>query len=270
MSPVLFELFGFEVRWYSVLILLGVFVAYRLIIGEAKRFHIKEDFVFNMIFWALIIGILGARIYYVIFEWDYYIMYPSEIYKIWHGGLAIHGGILAGAITIIVYCKKYKADIKKIFDIIAPGLIIAQAIGRWGNFFNGEAFGSAVSYQTLANMKFVPQFVIDNMYINGSYHLPMFYFESIVCVVGFIILLLIRRAKYIKKGQVSGFYFIWYGAFRIAIEVFRTDSLMMFGVKTAYLACGLMIFIGIYLIASQARKPKLDDLYNSFDEIIKY
>lgn len=268
MDPVLFSIGGLEIRWYSALILAGVFVAYYLIIREANRFKIKYDFIFNLIFWVLIMGIIGARLFFVIFSWDYYSKNLSEIYKIWNGGLAIHGGIIAGLITLILYCKKYKVDILKITDIFAPALIIAQAIGRWGNFFNSEAYGSSVSYQTLVNMKIIPQFVIDNMYINGSYHLPMFYFESIACLIGFIILMIIRRRKYIKKGQIVSIYLIWYGIVRGIIETFRTDSLMIANVKVAQVLSVIMISAGVYIFFTQAKKPKLDDLYNSVDEEI--
>ena len=119
-------------------------------------------------------------------------------------------------------------------------------------------------------MRIIPQFVIDNMEINGAYHLPMFYFESILCIVGFIILLIIRRGKYIKKGQIFGTYLVWYGFIRLIIEIFRTDSLMFINIKVAQLVSVLMIIFGFYFIAVQARKPKLDELYNSFDEDVKY
>jgi phosphatidylglycerol---prolipoprotein diacylglyceryl transferase len=270
MDPVLFSIGGLEIRWYSVLILVGVFVAYFLITREANRFKIKYDFIFNLIFWVLIMGIIGARVFFVIFSWDYYSKNLSEIYKIWNGGLAIHGGIIAGFITLILYCKKYNVDILKITDIFAPALIIAQAIGRWGNFFNSEAYGSSVSYQTLVNMKIIPQFVIDNMYINGSYHLPMFYFESIACLIGFIILMIIRRKKYIKKGQIMSTYLIWYGIVRGIIETFRTDSLMIANVKVAQILSVIMISAGVYIFFTQAKKPKLDDLYNSIDDEVKF
>ncbi len=270
MDPVIFSIGPFDIRWYSVLILIGVIIAYKLIIDEANRFHIKNEFVFNMLFWALIIGILGARIYYVLFEWGYYSNHLSEIYKIWRGGLAIHGGLIAGGITIVLFTRKYNVDARKMLDILVPGVIIAQAIGRWGNFFNGEAYGSAVEYETLLKFKIIPQFVIDNMEINGVYHLPTFYFESLLCILGFIILLIIRRRKYVKKGQIFGTYLIWYGISRLIIETFRTDSLMLGSIKVAQLVSAPMILFGFYFIAVQARKPKLDELYNSFEEEVKY
>ena len=269
-SPVMFKLFGLEIRWYSVLILLGVVISYFLINGESNRFKFKKEFVFNLMFWTIIFGILGARLYYVIFNFSYYSHHFTEIFKIWNGGLAIHGAMIAVLLTIIIYCHKYQVNTVKVLDICVPALLISQAIGRWGNLLNQEAFGSVVTYQTLAKMKFIPQFVIDNMYIDGNYHLPMFYFESILCLVGFILLLFLRRRKYIKNGQILATYLMWYGALRFFIEMFRTDSLMLFNIKVAQLVSVVMIIFGFYLIAVQARKPKLDELYNAFDEEVKY
>ena len=270
MSPVIFTIFGFEIRWYSVLILLGVLLAFFLINSECKRFQIKKDFVFNMMFWGIIWGIVGARIYYVLFNLEYYGAHLSEIYKIWEGGLAIHGGIIAGLITILVYCHKYQVNTKKILDIIAPAVIIAQAIGRWGNFFNSEAYGSVVDYSVLSKIRIIPQFVIDNMYINGAYHLPMFYFESLLCLLGFIIMLIVRRRKFTKNGQVFSIYLMWYGLIRYFIEIFRADSLMIGTIKVAQLVSIAMFLIGLYIFVVQARKPKLDELYNRRDEEIAF
>ena len=267
-SPVAFELFGYEVRWYSLLILIGVIIAYFLIKTESNRFQLKGEFVFNLMFWTIIFGIVGARLYYVLFNLSYYKDNLSEIVKVWNGGLAIHGGLIAGLLIIVLYCNKYKVNTKKVLDIVVPAVILGQAIGRWGNFFNGEAFGGIVEYKTLVNMKFIPQFVIDNMYINEAYHLPMFYFESLFCLLGFIIMLIIRRRKYIKNGQVFGFYLIWYGILRFFIEIFRTDALMIGNIKVAQLVSIIMVLIGIYINASQIRKPKLDDLYNSVEKDI--
>ena len=270
MSPVIFTIFGFEVRWYSVLILLSVIISYFLIIIETRKFKIKSEYVTNLLFWTIIFGILGARIYYVLFNLDYYLANPKEIVMVWHGGLAIHGGIIAGLITIIFYTRRYNVKTLKILDIMAPVLIISQAIGRWGNFFNSEAYGSIVEYNTLVNMKIIPQYIIDHMYIDGAYRLPMFYFESLACLIGFLIILFIRRRKYIKNGQVFSFYLIWYGIVRFIIEIFRSDSLMLFNIKVAQIVSVLMVLAGIVIIIKQRRKPLLDELYNKQYEDIQF
>lgn len=267
MDPIIFSLGPVEIRWYAVLILLGVIVAILLGTKESKKFNYPKDFVFDLGFYVVIFGIIGASLYFVLFNLELYQDWV-DILRIWEGGLAIHGGIIAGFITTLVYCKIKKVNLFKVTDIAVISLIIAQAIGRWGNFFNGEAFGGIVEYKTLVNMKFIPQFVIDNMYINEAYHLPMFYFESLFCLLGFIIMLIIRRRKYIKNGQVFGFYLIWYGILRFFIEIFRTDALMIGNIKVAQLVSIIMVLIGIYINASQIRKPKLDDLYNSVEKDI--
>ena len=266
MSPVLVNLFGFEIRWYSVLILTGIVIGYFLIMMESRRFQIRKEFVFNLLFWTIIVGIIGARLYYVIFNFDEYSSNLVEILQVWNGGLAIHGGILFGLITIIIYCKKHKVNTWKMLDIIAPSVILAQAIGRWGNFFNSEAYGSTVEYSTLIKLKIIPQFVVDNMYINGSYHLPMFYFESILCLIGFVILLINRGRKYVKNGEIFAIYLIWYGLIRFFIEIFRTDSLMFMGFKVAQLVSIFMIICGLVIIIKKHRKPKLDDIYNRIED----
>ena len=247
-----FNIFGFTLHFYSLCILVGAVLAYIIITKEAKKIKIDSDFISNTIIYGLLIGIIGARIYYVIFNLNYYINYPDEILKIWHGGLAIHGGIIAAAIFVYLYSKKYKENYIRLLDVILPGVILAQAIGRWGNFFNQEAYGIKVSKELLQKM-LIPNFVIKGMFINGQYYLPMFYIESIVCILGFIIILIIRK-KSNKIGLISGFYFVWYGLFRFIIEYFRTDSLMLGNIKIAMLVSVLSIIIGIILIVTKNKK----------------
>ena len=145
-----------SISWYSVCILIGVLVAGTLFLFECKKYEIDLNFATNLIFWTVIFGIIGARLYYVIFNLDYYLSEPLEILKVWNGGLAIHGGILVGLIFIIFYTKKYKVRTLKVTDMVVVGLIIAQAIGRWGNFFNQEAHGPETTRIALENMKIVP------------------------------------------------------------------------------------------------------------------
>ena len=270
MNPVIFNIGNFELRWYSVLIAIAVIIGYVLIVSESRRFKIKKEFMFTMMFWTLIFAIIGARLYYVAFNLEYYRTNILEIFQIWKGGLAIHGALLFGAITIIIYCKKYKVRVGKILDIIVPALLLGQAIGRWGNFFNSEAYGSIVSYQQLVNMKIIPQFIIDNMFINGSYHLPMFYFESLWCLLGFFLSLFLRRRKYIKDGQLVAFYMMWYGVARFVIETFRTDALLFNGIRVARVVSVLMFIIGLIIQFIQSRKPKLDELYNKAEEEVRF
>lgn len=259
MSPIIIN-FGFiEIRWYSFLILLAFLVGMFLVKREAIKVNEDQNFIINLCFYLVIISIIGARIYYVIFEFDQYRDNLIDIFKIWNGGLAIHGGIIAGLIFSFYYCHKYGKNILKITDIIAPALILGQCIGRWGNFFNGEAFGPATTLEFLRHLH-LPQFIIDGMYIrvNGVYNYfqPTFLYESLLCLIGFIIIIFIRRLKKIKIGQITGFYFIFYGVIRFFIESLRQDSLMFLNLKVAQLVSLLMIITGIILIIICMKKSK--------------
>lgn len=269
MNPEIFSIGNFSIRWYSVLILTGIIIAFLLADKEGKKFKLPKDFVFDLTFWVVIFGILGARIYYVIFNFSLYKNNFIDVFKIWNGGLAIHGGIIGGLITLIIYCKIRKVSPFRMTDIAVPSLIIAQAIGRWGNFFNGEAHGPETTLMNLKNLH-IPDFVIKGMRIDGVYYHPTFLYESIWCVLGFIMLLLIRRYyKYLKKGQLTCFYLMWYSVGRIFIESLRTDSLMLGSFKVAQLVSIIMFVIGlltfIYLCFNRLKK----DNYYDKKELVK-
>jgi len=262
MNPYIIEFGNFSLRWYSVLILVGVILGITLVKKEGKRFGINSDFLFNMAFWAIIVGILGARIYYVIFNFHLYKGDILSIFRIWEGGLAIHGGIIAGAITVFLYCKKYNMSFVRITDLCVVPLILAQAIGRWGNFFNGEAHGAATSLEHLQSLH-LPSFIIEGMNISGIYYEPTFLYESILCLVGFIVLLIIRRMRYIKIGMPTAIYLIIYGVVRFFIEAKRTDSLMFGGFRVAQIVSVVLFVIGLAMMMILSRKSKFEDLYNS-------
>ena len=259
MNRVAFNIFGFNVYYYSLCILLGVIVAYILITREGKKQGLPKEFISDLIFYTLIIGILGARVYYCVFNLDYYLANPSEILKIYNGGLAIHGGVIAGLIFVYFYTKKKNVSFIKILDIVAPAVIIAQSFGRWGNFFNQEAHGGITTYQNLKNMH-IPEFIINGMHIEGKYYYPTFFFESIWCLIGFIILIIARRNKNLRKGFQIGFYFIWYGIGRFFIEAFRTDSLMFLGLKIAQIVSLIGILIGIIIIVTNRNKKYYNEM----------
>lgn len=239
--------FGFiKVYWYSIFIFIAILAAYFLISKEAKKKGIDKEFITNLTFYVVVFGIIGARIYYCLFNLDYYLSNPLEILKIWNGGLAIHGGILFGGIFTIIYIKKHHLELLKTLDIIVVGVILAQAIGRWGNFFNSEAYGGITTLKALQNMH-LPTFIINGMYISGKYRQPTFLYESLWDLIGFIILLIFRRREYTKVGQITGLYFMWYSVGRFIIESMRNDSLMFGSFKIAQIVSILLFVLGILL-----------------------
>lgn len=258
MNRTLIKLGPISIYWYSVMIALGFLAAMIVCLTEVKRKKLDIEKYSNMIFYAVLFGILGARIYYVLFNLDYYLKMPSEILKVWHGGLAIHGGIIAGILVAYFYTKKYKMNFLKTLDISVVGIIIAQAIGRWGNFFNQEAFGKLTTKAALIKQR-IPNFIIEGMYIDGAYYQPTFLYESVWNLIGFIIMLFLRRTKKLKVGYLTGFYLIWYSIGRGFIEYFRSDSLMLGNIKVAQLISLSLIVIGIIVIIKSTKK---NELYN--------
>lgn len=245
MSPVI-NLGFISIHLYSICLMIAVALGYSLIIRESKRHGFDGEEIGNMMFYAIIIGIIGARIYYCLFNLDYYLSSPLSIFKVWEGGLAIHGGIIAGFLTILYFCKKKNYNLLLILDFIVVGLIIAQAIGRWGNFFNGEAHGPITTLSYLKSL-YLPNFIIKGMLIDGDYYIPTFLYESLWCLLGFIIMYLFRWKKYVKTGYMTSLYFIWYGIERFFVESLRTDSLMFFNFKIAQIVSLIMIIIGIII-----------------------
>lgn len=264
-NPVLFSIGNIEIEWYSVLILIGVLLAYITILKEARRHEISDNFVSNLIFWALIFGIIGARLYYVIFNWTYYSVKTNEIIQIWNGGLAIYGGIIFGLLVIILYCKKYKVSILKMTDIFVVGLTLGQIIGRWGNFFNSEAYGPECTRKFLENVH-IPTFIIDGMNIHGTYFQPTFFYESIWMILGLIILLIVRRLKYTKIGQLTGIYMMWYGFGRFFVEILRQDSLMFGDFKIAQIVSIVLFIIGLIIVSISSKGSKFENLYGEKNE----
>lgn len=247
MNSVMLDLGFVKIYWYSFFILMGVIVGYKLAINESQKFKIPKDYMINYFFYVLIFGLLGARAYYVIFNFAEYQNNLLDIFKVWEGGLAIHGGIIAGILVTLVYTKKYKIPFFRIADIMVISLIIGQCIGRWGNFFNGEAHGPVTTLSFLQSLH-LPKFIIDGMYINGTYYQPTFLYESIGCLIGFILLILIRKRKNLILGDLTSIYLIWYGIIRFFIEGLRTDSLLFFNLKAAQLVSIIMIICGILII----------------------
>ncbi|HHO5213378.1 TPA: prolipoprotein diacylglyceryl transferase [Staphylococcus aureus] len=245
-DPVAFNLGPLSVRWYGIIIAVGILLGYFVAQRALVKAGLHKDTLVDIIFYSALFGFIAARIYFVIFQWSYYAENPGEIIKIWHGGIAIHGGLIGGFIAGVIVCKVKNLNPFQIGDIVAPSIILAQGIGRWGNFMNHEAHGGPVSRAFLEQLH-LPNFIIENMYINGQYYHPTFLYESIWDVAGFIILVNIR--KHLKLGETFFLYLTWYSFGRFFIEGLRTDSLMLTSnIRVAQLVSILLILISISLI----------------------
>ena len=220
-------------------------IGFFLVIKESKKQGIDEEFFYDFIIFGLPGAIIGARLYYVIFNWSYYKYNLRAILNISQGGLAIHGAIIIGIVVLWILVKYYKISFWKVVDIITPSFILGQAIGRWGNFINQEAYGKIVSSDYINKF---PDFIKQQMFIKGYYRQPTFLYESIWNILVFAILLFLRRRKFIKNGDIFALYLILYSAGRFFIEKMRTDSLLFEGIMVARLISLVMIFIGITII----------------------
>ena len=259
MNPILIDLGPVQIYWYSVLILTATLIGSYIFLKAAKKEGYNEDFLTNTLFYIIIFSIIGARLYYVLFNLGYYLKHPLEIIAIWNGGLAIHGGIIGGSLCLLYHCLKYKKSFLRLTDLLAPSLILGQAIGRWGNFFNSEAHGPEVSRTVLENLH-IPKFIINGMNIEGIYYHPTFFYESIWCLLGFILLMTLKKKVKLRCGGLTGIYFIWYSIARFFIESLRTDSLMIGNIKVAQAISILLFVLGLYLLFRKKKDTRLNRL----------
>ena len=251
-NKVAFTIFGFGVKYYSIMILIGIIIGFTIAELYGRKKGYPKDTIFDLGFYCVIFGILGARLYFVLFNLSTIHSF-FEIFAVWEGGMAIHGGILAGLITTIVFCKKRNINILEMTDLIVVSLIIAQAIGRWGNFFNGELYGAKVDPDVLRSYKIIPEFVIKGMNIKhlGIYYQPLFYYESLWNLLGFIILLSVRKIfKDLKSGQLTCIYMMWYGVGRFLLEPLRNPSFILTvgnSIRVSQVVSGLLLGVGLIL-----------------------
>lgn len=261
-NPTAFHIFGIAIQWYAIIIVSGIVLVSWLATKEAVRVGLKEDDVVDMMLWALPISIVGARLYYVIFEWQYYAQHPIEIFAIRNGGLAIYGGLIAGGLVLYFYTRHHFINTWTFLDVAAPSVLLAQAIGRWGNFMNHEAFGEVTTKAFLMKLH-LPNFIIENMYIDGAYRQPTFLYESTWNLIGFIVIILLRRKnQFFKRGEVALTYILWYSFGRFFIEGMRTDSLMFFGGLRISQILSAVLFIGALSLIVIRRKNKNLPYYN--------
>lgn len=243
MNPIAFSIFGFEVRWYGLLIAISVLVGTLLATKEAKKKGIEEEMVLDMLIFAVPVAIIFARLYYVIFTWDYYSQNPGQILNIRGGGLAIHGVIIGGVLVAVIFSKIRKINFWSLADAAAPSLILGQAIGRWGNFANSEAHGGPTD---------LPWGII----IDGIKVHPTFLYESIWNFLLFGFLIWYRRKFANREGEVFLLYIILYSVARLFIEGLRTDSLMFGPIRIAQLISLIAIAIGGAILYNKKKNPE--------------
>ena len=262
---VAFNLLGIPIYWYALIIVSGIIIAMWLSSREAVRVGLKSEDVTDFMLWGLPLSIIGARLYYILFDLPQYIADPIQIFNIRSGGLAIYGGLIAGAITLYFFTKYHFISMWTFLDIAAPSVLLAQAIGRWGNFMNHEAYGPVTTRVFLENLH-IPRFIIDNMYIEGFYRQPTFLYESVWSLIGFILLLFLRNKKHLlKKGEVLLVYVMWYSFGRFCIEGLRTDSLYFLGVIRISQLLSAFLFVGtIILFIWRRKKGNLPDYDRTF------
>lgn len=258
LNPHALEMGPFVIHWYGVIIAVAMLVAIHLSTHEAKKKGLGEDTIVDVALWAVPIGLIGARLYYVLFELDYYLQNPGEIFAIWNGGIAIYGGLIAGGLVLMGYAKKKGLSLALILDILAPNVLLAQSIGRWGNFMNQEAHGGPVTRPFLENL-YLPEFIIEQMDISGIYYHPTFLYESLWSLLGFVLIVTLRnREQLLRRGEVALSYVLWYSAGRFFIEGMRTDSLWIGDWIRVSQALSLVLFIGtiiVWVVRRQSYPP---------------
>lgn len=265
------------IYYYAVFILTGVLVALGLGLREGERLGIKKDYILDGLIIILPLAILGTRLWYVAFQWDQFRGDLGRIFRLSEGGLAIHGGFITAVIAAYIYTKVRNIDLFKAVDLMAPGFLVAQAIGRWGNFFNQEAHGFVIGQTSngvpnlsldnqrafLSETLRLPDFITNNMYLRGpqglNYYHPTFLYESLWNLLGFGIMLVLRRTKFLRSGELLAFYLIWYSVGRFMIESMRTDALFIgqTGLRIAQVISILMIVLGVFwLVFTRVLNPR--------------
>jgi len=245
LSPIAFQIGPLAVRWYGLLIGLGALLGFFVAVREGKRrYGLPVDVFLDLLLYGVPVAVLFARLYYVAFTWDYYRLHPEDILAVWKGGLAIHGALIGAFLVGWWYARRLRLSFLGLLDLVAPSLILGQAIGRWGNFLNQEAHGGPVSRAFLESLR-LPNWMIEQMYIGGTYVHPTFLYESVWDFLGFLVLLYLRRRN-LPRGSLVFSYFIWYSIGRFYIEGLRTDSLMLSTtLRAAQVVSLLLIALGV-------------------------
>lgn len=266
-NPVAMTIFGREIMWYGLIITVAIILAVCYVMSRAKREKLLEDDVYDYALIVVSFAILCARLYYVIFDPTPHYETFLDVIAIWEGGLAIYGGIIGGALAVFLVCKWKKVYFSRFADMICPAVMLGQAIGRWGNYTNGEAYGSVDKFDFLFWSFDISDSVLTSpvlMNVNGINAQPTFLYESLWNIAGFILIVLVINKRRLFSGMTALFYFAWYGFGRMIIEGLRTDSLYLPGSETMRVSqlIGALTFVcaslTIVLLSIRAKKVKFD------------
>lgn len=250
LDPVAIQFGPFTIYWYGIIITVSFILGTALAYYHTTKTDIDPEHILNLLILIIPASIIGARLFQVFSEWEYYGANLLEIFATWHGGLAIHGGLIGGFLVGFLYVRKHRLDFWKLADIFAPSIILGQTIGRWGNFINQEAYGSAVSSAFISRF---PDFIQRQMFIGGQYHHPAFLYESVWNLAVFIVLMIYLRRQHFK-GQIMLLYLTLYSVGRFFIESIRLDSLMWGPFRSAQLLSALIIIACIVTYLYRLRK----------------
>lgn len=238
-NSVLFSLGPITIYWYGLFVVTGIITGMQVIISVAKKYNISKEDIYDLGFYVIIFGIIGARIYSVFLDIPYYIVNPAQIIAVWNGGLAIHGAIIGGALALFFHIKKKKLNFWRIVDVAVPGLALGQAIGRWGNYFNQEIFGTPTTLPWGIPIQLQHRPL---EYLSHEYFHPTFLYESILNLINFGILFYLHQKKKLNIGSIALIYLINYSIIRISMETLRTDS------SPEFLGLRLPVLVSIILI----------------------
>ena len=244
-DPIAFRLFGLEIRWYAIMRVLGIIAGVTVMYIRAPKYGIEpRDRVLDFILWVIPIGVIGCRAYYVLFEWDKYKNDFWSIFRIWEGGIAIHGGLIFGITTAVILVRHWKQSPLKWLDLVAPGLALAQSIGRWGNYFNSEAHGGPTDLPWAIE--------VDGVMVH-----PTFLYAAIWDFLLFLLLIWIERSGRVKfDGQLIITHLIVYSFGRFWNEGLRTDNLMIGDLRQAQVISVIIFVCGIILNVILSRRAK--------------
>ena len=255
-AQIVFNIFGINIYYYGVILAIAIFCGAVLSSRFGRKyFGLNEDTIINLVPYLIIFGIIGARLYYCFLDFNFYLRFPTEIFALRHGGISIHGAILGGAIGLFIYAKRHKIPAVKLADVVSLVLPLSQAIGRWGNFFNSEAYGLPTSLPW--KLYIAPQFR-QAPYLDYEYYHPAFLYESLLDLIIFGILYYLTRSRLIKKdGQLTLIYLILYSVVRILVETVRIDSVRyIFGIPVAILISASIIVVALFLLIKSFYKGK--------------